>query len=76
MWAGLDWHQSPGISTLRKSCEFSTVQYQIAHDFCAVFLFYKSFSRGGHRYFAHYKFVEGGRAEIVMHASCRKGRRC
>lgn len=46
----------------------SSQQYQTAHDICAGFLLYKSFSRGGHHYFAHHKFVEGGRAVIVMHA--------
>lgn len=63
MWAGLDWHPSPGKSTSRISKRISTLR-----DFCAGFLFYKSFSRGGHRYFAHYKFVEGGRAVVVLRA--------
>lgn len=49
----------------------SSQQYQIAHGFCVAFLFYQSFSRGGHRYFAYCKFVAGSGAAVVMHASCR-----
>lgn len=70
---GLAWTGINHREVLHEGKAVSSQQYQIALDFCLVFLFHKSFSRGGHRSFAHYKFVCGGRAVIVMHASCQRG---